>query len=128
MMLNLPQGHNLNKLGSGPLYDAIYTKYQALGLVVSNKIFSCFPYISLCKTCDPQSGPIFGPRGIISTNLIEVHYMMLFRPQVHNLNKLDRGPLDDDTYQISRLKALWFQTGFFHVFPKYACVKHVTPG
>ena len=40
----------------------------------------------------------------------------IFWPQVHNLNKLGRGPLGDATYQISRLKALWFQTKrFFHV-------------
>ena len=39
---------------------------KALGLMVSNKkIFSCFPYTSLCKTCDPLGGAIFGPRGII---------------------------------------------------------------
>ena len=24
-----------------------------------------FPYISLCKTCDPRGGAIYGPRGII---------------------------------------------------------------
>ena len=35
------QGHNLNKLGRGPL-----SNIKALGLVVSDKkIFSCFPYM-----------------------------------------------------------------------------------
>ena len=35
------------------------------GLVDSDKkSFSCFPYISLCKTCNPQGGAIFDPRGI----------------------------------------------------------------
>ena len=38
---------------------------KALDLVVSDKIFSGFPFICLCKTCDPQGGAIFGPRGII---------------------------------------------------------------
>ena len=39
---------------------------KALAFVVSDKkIFSCFPYISLYKTCDPGGGPIAGPRGII---------------------------------------------------------------
>ena len=34
----------------------------ALGLVVSDKkFFSCFPYISLCKTCDPRAGPFLAP-------------------------------------------------------------------
>ena len=41
-----------------------------------------------------------------------------FWPQGYNLKTLGRGPLDDATYQISRLYALWFQTRrFFHVFP-----------
>ena len=36
---------------------------KALGPVVSDKkIFSHILYISLCKTCDPQGGSIFGPR------------------------------------------------------------------
>ena len=77
-----------------------YTPYiKALGLVVSDKkIFSCFPYISLCKTYDPRGMP--------------------FLPHRHNLNKLARCPLSDATYQISRLYAVWFQTRrFFHVFP-----------
>ena len=45
---------------------------KALGLVASDKkIFSHFLYISLCKTCDPLVGTIFGPRGYL--NLVEVH-------------------------------------------------------
>ena len=47
---------------------------KALDPVVSDKkIFSCIPCISLYKTCDPGGGPIFGPRGIILTNLVEVY-------------------------------------------------------
>ena len=35
----------------------LHTIYQTLGLVVSGKkIFSCFPYISLYKTCDEGGG------------------------------------------------------------------------
>ena len=57
---------------------------MALGLVVSDKkILSSFPYISPCKTFDPQVGP--------------------FLPQWYNLNKLGRGLLGDATYQISKL-------------------------
>ena len=54
--------------------------------------FSCFSYRNLCKTCDPQGWPILGPRG---------------------LNKLGRGLLDEATYQISSLEALWFLTRRF---------------
>ena len=47
-------------------YQGSILNIKALGLVVSDKkIFSCFPNISICKTCDPQNGCIFGPRGII---------------------------------------------------------------
>ena len=41
-----------------------------LGPAISDKIFSRFPYISLCKTCDPWGQPIFG---IIWTNFVKVH-------------------------------------------------------
>ena len=55
---------------------------MALGLVVSDKkIFSHFPYISQCRTCDPRAEP--------------------FLAKGYNLNKLGRGPLGDATYQIS---------------------------
>ena len=72
---------------------------KALGLVVSDKsIFHVFPYISICKTCDPWAGH--------------------FRAQWHNLNTLCSDLLGDDTYQIARLCFLWFQTRrFIHVFP-----------
>ena len=35
---------------------------KTLDLVVSDKMFSCFSYISLCKTCGSRGEPIFGPR------------------------------------------------------------------
>ena len=35
------------------------------------------PNVSLCKTLDPRGGAIFGHRGIILTNLVEVHQVML---------------------------------------------------
>ena len=39
---------------------------KVLCLMVSDKkIFSCLPFISLCKICNPRVGPYFGPRGII---------------------------------------------------------------
>ena len=39
--------------------------------------FHVIPYISPCKTCDPWGEAIFGPRGMILTNLVEVHKVML---------------------------------------------------
>ena len=52
-------------------------------LVSDKKIFSSFPYISLFITFVPGAGH--------------------FWPEGYNLNKLGRGPLGDDKYQISRL-------------------------
>ena len=85
-----PKGYNLNKIGRGSLLYYI-PKLKALGPVVSDtKIFHVAPYISLCKTCGH------------------------FWPQGYNLNKLGTGPLDDTTYQISKLKACAFrQEDFF---------------
>ena len=58
----------------------LHINIKALALVVSEKIFSCFPIQTYVKHVTP------GAR--------------------------------DATYQISRLKALWFLTErFFHVFP-----------
>ena len=42
---------------------------KALGLVVSEeKIFSCFPYISHCKTCDPWGRPFLAPGTLFEQN------------------------------------------------------------
>ena len=45
-----------------------------------------------------------------------IHGAGHFWPQGDNLNKLGRGPLGDATYQISKLKALWFQRRRFLKF------------
>ena len=50
---------------------------KALGLVVSDKKNPVSPYISLYKACDPWGGVNFGFRGIILTNLLMVHKVML---------------------------------------------------
>ena len=93
-----PLGYNLNKLGRGSLGDASYQISRLYALwFQTRRFFYGFPYISLCKQCDPVAGN--------------------FQPQGHNLNKLGRGPLGDATYKISRLYALWVQTRFYHVFP-----------
>ena len=47
-----PQSHHLSKSGIGSLDDAIY---QTARLVVSDKAFLPFPYISLCEICDTQA-------------------------------------------------------------------------
>ena len=60
-----PQENYLKKLGRDPLGDATSQIVKAQGLVVSDKkIFSCYSYIHLCKTCNPQGRPIFGPKDI----------------------------------------------------------------
>ena len=48
--------------------------------------------------------------------------------QGYNLNKLGRGLLGDDTYQISKFYAFWFQTRRLFMFSYLAYVNYVTPG
>ena len=67
-----PQGHNFNKLGRGQLGDVSYQISRLYVLRFQTSFFPMFfPYISLCVMCDPWGGSIFGPRGIIETNLAE---------------------------------------------------------
>ena len=108
-----------------------------------------FRSLFLCSTNDPQGGASFDPRGILWTNLVEVHKEMphtkykistpssfreekfwkwaslflcsnlwppgrgQFWPQGHHMNKLGRGPLEDATYQMSKLYRLQFRTRRF---------------
>ena len=60
----------------------IFANFVNIPLDCNNSIFT-FPYISLCKTCDPGQGH--------------------FWPQGQGLNKLSRGPLDNASYLILRL-------------------------
>ena len=79
-----PQGHNLNKLGRGPLGDATYHISSLTLMVSEKKIFQCFPYLlSLCKQLDTRAGH--------------------FWPQGHHLDKLGRGSLGDATLNIKAL-------------------------
>ena len=56
----------------------LHTKYQgSMPYGFRQEDFSCFLYINLCKTCDPQ--------GVANLS------------QWDNLNKLGRGPLGDAT-------------------------------
>ena len=65
---------NRNMSGHAATRWCYIPNIKALGLMVSDKkIFSCFTHTSLCKPCDPWGGAIFDPRGIIWTNLVEVH-------------------------------------------------------
>ena len=50
-----------------------------------------------------------------------------FRPQGHNLNTFGKSLLGDTTYQILRLKALWFQNFFFLRFA-YIRLRILPPG
>ena len=51
-----------------------------------------------------------------------------FWPQGYSLNKLGRRPLDNASYQISWLLALWFQTRrIFHVHPYISLFKACDP-
>ena len=73
---------------------------MAQGLVVSDKkIFSCFPYIDLFKTCNPEAGP--------------------FLAQAVKLNKLGRGPPGDATYLVFLDKKIF--SHFPYISPYKIC-------
>ena len=55
----LPQEHNLNKLGRGPLVDASYQIPRLLALLFQTRILFSFFHIYAsvnCVKCDPQGG------------------------------------------------------------------------
>ena len=58
-----PQWHNLNKLGRGPLDDAMLYVPNIKGFRKEDYL-NVFSNISLCKTCDTGARP-FWPKGII---------------------------------------------------------------
>ena len=64
----------------------LHTNIEALGHVVSDKIFFRFPNISLCKICEPWGRGIFGTGSFLA--------------QSNNLNIIGEGLLDDASYQI----------------------------
>ena len=47
-----PIGYNLNELGRRPVVDAKHQISMFCDLQLGHD-FTCFPYISLCKTCIP---------------------------------------------------------------------------
>ena len=51
------QGHHFNKLCRRPVDDATYQ----ISMLYRQEEFSCFPYRSLCKTCDRLVGPFMAP-------------------------------------------------------------------
>ena len=67
----------------------LHTKYEGSMPCDFRQDFLCFSCKNLCKTCDPSSGP--------------KKEWGHFWPQGHDLNKLAKSPLDDDTHQISQL-------------------------
>ena len=69
------QGQNFKILGRSQLGDVTKQISIKACFVVSEKIFSCLPYIILYKICDPAAGPFLTPG--------------------HYLNKLGRDSLGD---------------------------------
>ena len=53
-----PQGHNLNKLGRGPLGDATYKISRLYALWAQTRFFHVFPYV---KHGTPGVGPFSAP-------------------------------------------------------------------
>ena len=83
--------HDLNKLGK-------CRGTRSCGFKQDFFMFSLCP----CKTCDPCGRAIFDTGGGGEGG--------------ENLNKLGKGPLEDDACQISGLKALWLWTKIFSLY------------
>ena len=68
----------MNKLGRSPLGGATLQNIKALGFPLSEKKNSeiCL-FCSYAQTCEPHGRTSPDPRGIIWTNLVEVHKEML---------------------------------------------------
>ena len=99
----------MNKLCRGPLGYATYQISRLYALwFLTRKFFHVFPICVNVKHVTPRAG--------------------LFWSQWHIINKLGRGPPDDDTYQLSKLYAMWFQTRrFFHNCPYVSPCKTCDP-
>ena len=85
----------------------LHTKYQGskpCGFRQEDFLMFCLINIGQCKTHDPWVG-LFGPRDIISTNLVEVYLVMLHMK-----------------YQGSRTYG-FRQEDFFHVYPYISLCK-----
>ena len=54
-------GYMWNKFARGPLSDATYQISVLQDLWFQTRFFFMFPYISLCKTCDPAAEPFSAP-------------------------------------------------------------------
>ena len=112
----------------------ILSNIKALGLVVLDKLFHVFLYKPIHVA--PRTGPFLTPGALFEQTKYQdprhcgfrkkfhvfpiLAYVKHVAPRVgpflaqgHNLKKLGGGPLDNATYQISRLLALWFQTRRF---------------
>ena len=66
----------MNKLGTGPL-DATYQISKLCTFLLNRRFLKFSFFVAMFQTCDPWGGANFDPRGIICTNLVEVHYEML---------------------------------------------------
>ena len=78
-----PQSYDFKQFGRNLFGDAIYQISRLKAKWFHTRRVLCFPYISLCKSCDPLGEAIL--------------------PQRHTLNILGNRLVDDVTCQLSRL-------------------------
>ena len=73
-----PQEHHMNKLGRGPQGDAAYQISKLYAFQFQRRILKIGFFCSYVPNCDPWSWASFDLRGIIWTNLVEVHKEILY--------------------------------------------------
>ena len=73
----LPQGHDLQDLYKAP-HKCCIPNIEALGQVVSEKIFSCISIISQWQIMTPPGRACFDPRGMVGRIYKEDHDTLLY--------------------------------------------------
>ena len=105
-----PQGHQMNKLGRGPLGDATYKISKLCTFQFQRRWFLKFSFfVPIFQTCDPRGMGQFWPKG-------------------HHMKNLGRGPLGEATYQYqSSAPASLREEYFFKVFLLCCYVSNLWP-
>ena len=79
---------------------------KALGLVVLEKIFSCFSHCMSMGANDPRGSAIFYTRGMVGRIYIEDHYTML-HTKLQTMKALGRGFVEEDFFYVFPIVSLW---------------------
>ena len=87
----LPQGHQINKHGKGPLGDDTYQISNFYAFHFQRRILKFSFFVPMFKFVHPHSGASFDPMGNHITNLVEVHYDILHTKNQNSKSSIFRA-------------------------------------